>query len=385
VNPEPAGEDATARAAAVHARALVWDAHMDSVHRALLEGYRLDEPTAGHADLGKWRAGGVDVQVLALWVDTIYVPHHAARRALQQLDALYGLLERSPDRVALAHTAADVRAIRESGRLAVLIALEGGAAIQDDLALLRTFHRLGVTSLTLTHSAATGWADSSTDAPRWNGLNDLGRSMIREMNRLGMLIDVSHVSDDTVGDVLATSRAPIIASHSCCRSLCDHPRNLSDALLRDIAAGGGVVGINFYPAFLDDGARRAMHAGTGDLLTMLNRPVSVAPDRLDEVASERHHGFWASMELPPVGIERLLDHIDHAVRIAGIDHVGLGSDFDGINATPVGLESAADFPRITAGLLHRGYDEDAVSRILGGNFLRVLEEAQAASALGLSG
>jgi membrane dipeptidase len=361
----------------LHRSVLVWDAHADSVLRAMVEGYDLACASPGHADLASWRAGGVHVQVLAIWVDTIYVPHHAARRALQQLDYAHAFIEHNAGSVGLARTAADVRSITGDGRVALLLALEGGAAIQDDLALLRTFHRLGVTSMTLTHSAATGWADSSTDAPRWGGLNEFGQAVIQEMNRLGMAVDVSHVSDDTVCDVLAVSRAPVIASHSACRALCDHPRNLSDALLRDIAAAGGVIGINFYPGFLDDGARRAMEAGAGDLLRWLNEPVAVEPERLDAVAAERHRAFHELDGMPPVPLDRLLDHIDHAMAVAGAEHVGLGSDFDGINATPVGLESAAGFPRITEGLLARGHADADVAGILGGNFLRVLEQAQA--------
>jgi membrane dipeptidase len=360
----------------VHRRALVVDAHMDTILRALVEGYDLGEAGPGHADLVRWRAGGIDVQVLALWVDTIYVPHHAARRALQQVDACHRLAERYPDRFALARTVAEVERITGAGRLAGLMALEGGAAIQDDLALLRTFHRLGVVSMTLTHSAATGWADSSTAAPRWGGLNDFGRAVIREMNRLGMLVDVSHVSDATVADVLAVSRAPVIASHSACRALCDHPRNLSDELLRAIAAGGGVVGINFYPAFLDPACLAALAGTGGDLLRWLNQPVEVAPEELDAVAAERHRRFQEAGPLPPVPLARLIDHIDHAVAVAGIDHVALGSDMDGINATPVGLETAAQYPRITEALLARGYTAAAAAKVLGGNVLRVLGEVQ---------
>jgi membrane dipeptidase len=367
------------RAAELHRRALVWDAHMDTLHRALVEGYDPGTRSTGHADLERWREGGVRVQVLAIWVDTIYLPHHALRRALQQLDVCHRLAERYPDRVAIARTAADVRSITASGRLAVLLALEGGAVILDDLAMLRAFHRLGVTSMTLTHSASTGWADSSTDTPRWHGLNELGRGVIREMNRLGMVVDVSHVSDATVRDVLETSSAPIIASHSCCRALCDLPRNLPDTLLRDIAAGGGVIGVNFYPPFLDEHARDAMLGGAGDLLRLLNQPVDVEPARLDEVAAGRHRAFEAVEGIPAVPIDRVLDHIDHAVAIAGIDHVGLGSDFDGINATPAGLEGAQHFPRITEGLLARGYADEDVMKVLGGNFLRVLEQVQAAA------
>jgi membrane dipeptidase len=366
----------TATAESLHERALVWDAHMDSLHRALVEDYDLGGPARGQGGLEQWRRGGVNVQVLALWVDTIYLPDHALRQALRQLDVFFRLAERNPDRIELARSGADVRRITGAGKLAALLALEGGAVILDDPAMLRTFHRLGVTSMTLTHSASTGWADSSTDTPRWGGLNDLGRDIIREMNRLGMVVDVSHVSDATVSDVLEVSRAPIIASHSCCHALCDHPRNLTDQLLRDIAASGGVVGINFYPAFLDDAARDAMLRGAGDFLRLLNQPLSVPADRLEQAAADRHHAFHAAAPGVAVPLERLLDHIDHAVRVAGVDHVGLGSDFDGVNAAPAGLDTAAEFPRITEGLLARGYAEGDVLKILGGNFLRVLEEVQ---------
>jgi membrane dipeptidase len=365
--------------AALHQRALVWDAHMDTLHRALLGGHDISQRSPCDGDLDRWAAGGVDVQVLAVWVDTIYVPHFAMRRALNQIDVFYRLAEAAPDRVALARTADDVRRITDSGRLAALLALEGGAVINDDMAQLRTLHRLGVSSVTLTHSASTTWADSSTDAPRWRGLNELGRAMIREMNRLGMVVDVTHVSDDTVLDVLDATRVPIIASHSNARALCDHPRNLADDLIGAIAAGGGVIGVNFYPPFLDEHARDRMLGGAGDLLGMLNRPVQVAPEDLDDVAAQRSAAFQAVDDIPSVPLDRLLDHIDHIVRVAGVDHVGLGSDMDGINAYPEGLRTADDFPRITEGLAARGYAEEDILKILGGNFLRVLEQVQDAA------
>jgi membrane dipeptidase len=371
--------DIVERAAALHQRALVWDAHMDTLHRALVEGHDISRRSGADADLDRWEAGGVNVQVLALWVDTIYLPHHGMRRALNQLDVFYRLADAHPHRVELARTAADVRRITGEGRLAALLALEGGAVFNDDLAQLRALHRLGVMSVTLTHSASTTWADSSTDEPRWRGLNELGRTVIREMNRLGMVVDVSHVSDDTVADALETSRAPIIASHSNARALCDHPRNLSDALIRDIAAGGGVIGVNFYPPFLDDGARRAMEGGAGDLLRFLNRPVQVTPESLDDEAARRSEAFHAADGIPAVPLERLVDHIHHIAQLAGVDHVGLGSDMDGINAFPEGLRTADDFPRITEALLRRGYADQDVMKILGGNFLRVLEDVQAAA------
>jgi len=369
--PEP-----SSRARALHDRALVWDAHMDSLLRALA-GEDLGVRTEGQADLVRWREGGVDVQVFAVWVDTVYGRHHAARRALQQIDAFHLLLERNTDRVALARSAADVARLRAEGKLAAILAIEGGLAIQDDLALLRTFHRLGATTMTLTHSASLAWADSSTDAPRCGGLSPFGREVIREMNRLRMLVDVSHVSDDCVRAVLDTSDAPVIASHSSCKAISNHPRNLSDEMLRLIADADGVIGINFYSQFLDQAYNDEMGRRSVDLLAMLNSPPPLDPDGLDAYADERLRNFW-SVRLPRPPFERILEHIDHAVQVAGIDHVGIGSDLDsGAVPTPLGLDSVSDYPRITEGLLRRGYEESDVAKVLGGNFLRVYQRAVA--------
>jgi len=231
--------EVSARARQVHERALVWDAHMDSLQRVLIEGVDLGQKGDAQADLVRWKEGGVDVQVFAVWVDTVYGKYHAARRSLQQIDAFHRLLDKYPDRIELARTGDDIRRIVSGGKLAALLAIEGGLSIQNDLALLRTYRRLGATSMTLTHSATIDWADSSTDRARWHGLNDVGRDVIREMNRLHMVVDVSHVSDETVRDVLEVSTDPIIASHSSVRALCNHPRNLPDALIRAIADAGG--------------------------------------------------------------------------------------------------------------------------------------------------
>lgn len=367
--PEP-----SAHARELHTRSLVWDAHMDSLLRALA-GEDLGVRTEGQADLVRWREGGVDVQVFAVWVDTVYGRHHAARRALQQIDAFHLLLERNPDRVGLARSAADIARLRARGQLAAILAIEGGLAIQDDLALLRTYHRLGATTMTLTHSASLAWADSSTDAPACGGLSTFGREVIREMNRLRMLVDVSHVSDDCIRAVLETSDAPIIASHSSCKAISNHPRNLSDEMLRLIADAGGVVGINFYSQFLDQDYNDEMGRRSVDLLAMLNNPPPIDPDALDAYADERIRTFW-SVRLPRPPFERILEHIDHVVQVAGIDHVGIGSDLDsGPVPTPVGLDSVSDYPRITEGLLRRGYGEADIQKVLGENFLRVYAQA----------
>jgi membrane dipeptidase len=286
---------------------------------------------------------------------------------------MYGVLAKYPDRMELARNAADIERIAASGKLAALMGIEGGHAIQNDLALLRMFHRLGVSYMTLTHSNTNDWADSSTDKARWGGLNDFGRQVVREMNRLGMLVDVSHVSEDTVMDVLEVSTKPVIASHSSCLALCNHPRNLSDKALKTIAKNGGVIGINFFSGFVDQKYLDAMNAMQNDILATINEKKQIAPEDLDRVAAERLK-LLDDPGIPRPPFARILDHIDHAVKIAGIDHVGIGSDLDMI-PTPEGMNDVSDMPIITKGLLERGYKETDIRKILGGNFLRVLRQA----------
>jgi len=363
-------------ASAIHEQSLVWDAHMDSLVRVVEHGIDLGVRSEAQADLTRWREGGVRAQVYAVWIDTIYAPYHAARRALQQIDALYCLLERYPDQIELARTAAEVLRIAAEGKLAAMIAIEGGVAIQNDLGLLRTYARLGATSMTLTHTASLDWVDSSTDRPRSGGLSPFGREVVREMNRLRMMVDVSHVSDDVVRQCLDLSSAPIIASHSSCRALTNHPRNLPDDLLKAIAARGGVVGINFYNEFIDQGYRDELSRRTGQIIAQLNAPPVVPPEDLDDRARERSQGFFKDPP-PRPPFARILEHIDHAVQVAGVDHVGIGSDLDStMIPTPLGMDSVSDFPRLTEGLLERGYRPDDVAKILGGNFLRVFREVR---------
>jgi membrane dipeptidase len=352
----------------------VFDAHGDSLQRVLIDGADLGRFPRGQADLPRWKAGGFGAQVFAVWVDTVYVPHHAVKRALQQIDAFHSFLDKYPKRVALARTGSDIRRIMRSGRLAALLSIEGGDAIQKDLGVLRLYHRLGASSMTLTHSRTTDWADSSTDTPRWGGLNDLGREVIREMNRLRMIVDVSHVSDDTIRAVLEVSRQPIIASHSSCKALCSHPRNLSDELLKAIAKKGGVIGMNFYAEFLDQHYHDGMKAKHRDLLGALNKPPQVAPEELDSVAAERLRVFFND-RLPSPPFERILDHIDHAVKVAGIDHVGIGADLDsGPIPLPEGFNDVGDYQKVARGMRDRGYSERDVKKVMGGNFLRVFEK-----------
>lgn len=361
------------RAAEIHRKALVIDTHMDTLQRVLVRGADLGQRSSdGQADLPRFREGGVDAQFFAVWPDPIYAPHHAARRTLQLIDAMYGILNKYPDRIELARNAADVERLVASGKLAALIGIEGGHAIQNDLALLRMFHRLGVSYMTLTHANTNDWADSSTDKPRWGGLNDFGREVVREMNRIEMIVDVSHVSEETVRDVLEVTTMPVIASHSSCFALSDHPRNLSDDALRAISRNGGVVGINFFSGFLDQTYHDRLKAMRKDVLGEINKPQQTPAEKLDELAARRL-SLVDDPGVPPPPFARILDHIDHAVKVAGIDHVGIGSDLDVI-PTPEGMKDVTDFPKITRGLLERGYQEEEIRKILGGNFLRVLKQ-----------
>ncbi len=379
----PASElrtDVTARPAAdLHRDALVFDAHTDTIQRVLMDGVDLGtrstgDPLVERADLPRYREGGVDAQVFAIWVDTIYLPDRAVRRALQQIDAFHRMLDDNAGAVGYARTAGDVRRLREDGRFAALLSIEGGDAIERDLGVLRAFERLGACSMTLCHSRSTDWVDSSTDEPRWNGLNELGRRVVGEMNRLGMVVDVTHTSDSAVRDVLRVSEHPVIASHSNCRALCDHPRNLPDPLLEAIAAGGGVVGINVYSGFLSQAYLDEFRRTMGDVFKWLNEPPAVDPADLDRVARERLYGMSEGERLGRPPFSTVLDHVDHAVAVAGIDHVGLGSDLDVPHlATPEGFDDVTAFPRITEGLVERGYAEEDVRKVLGGNFLRLWE------------
>ena len=325
------------------------------------------------SDLPRFGEGGVNAQVFAVWIDTIYIPDRALLRGVQLVGALYRVLEQNPDQVALARTSADVRRIVGEGKLAALLAIEGGDAIENEMEALRMYHRLGATSMTLCHSRTTDWVDSSTDAPRWNGLNAFGRDVIREMNRLGIVVDVSHTSDKAVLDVIETSEHPVVASHSSCHALCDHPRNLRDPLLEAIAASGGVMGINFYSGFLSQSYLDEFRSRYADVLTELNKPPEVAAEDLDRVARERLYAM-AEHDVPRPPFEVVLDHIDHAVSVAGVDHVGIGTDLDVPHlSTPIGFDDVTAFPAITQGLMDRGYSEEDVEKIMGGNWMRVWE------------
>jgi len=372
-------DEISPRARAIHFSSLVFDTHADTPQRLFFDQFDLAKRDAeGCVDIPRLREGGVGAIFLALWVPVEITGGAATRRAQGLLDATLKQIEIHGDDLALATSPDQVLKARSKNKIAVLLGIEGGHAIDNSLAVLRGFHERGVRYMTLTHNAATDWADSSNDAPRHNGLTDFGRQVIREMNRLGMLIDISHVSDAAFYNVLEASRAPVIASHSCCRALCDSPRNLDDSMIKALASQGGVIHITFHDAFLSQDYATANRALASEIASH-ERAVSqkfganearnlMELQRLSDEAIR-------TGKLPQVGWEKIVDHIDHAVGIAGTDHVGIGSDFDGA-FMPEGMEDASRFPFLTEGLVRRGYKEPDIRKILGENTLRVMADTE---------
>lgn len=367
------------RAHRLHFRSLVVDSHADTPQRLFWQRFDLaTRSDAGHIDLPRMREGGLGAIFFSLWSPGTLTGPPAVQRALDLIDAVREQVARHPEELALATTDHEVRRVHAAGKIAVLMGLEGGHMIAGDLGVLRIYAALGVRYVTLTHTVNTEWADASTDKPRHNGLSPLGRQMLIEMNRLGILVDVSHVSDKTFEDVLATSRAPILASHSSCRALCDSARNLSDDMIQALAAHGGVIAINYHVGFLSQAYR--------DAAVRIARELEAANEEADRnCGDDLQAQIWAEAQvseeftragkLPPVPWELIVDHIDHAVQIAGPDHVALGSDMDG-STMPMGMDDVTHLPQITGALLDRGYNDEDIRKILGLNTLRVLAEAE---------
>ena len=363
-----------------HASALVIDTHADTPQRFVDESWDFTDPLgSGHLNLDSARRGNLAAEFFALWVEPVEHAGHFARRALALADAVLEQVRRHPAELQLCLTPADILAARKAGKFAVLLGLEGGHAIENSLALLRTFHRLGVRYMTLTWANNNEWADSSGEATIHNGLTDFGREVIREMNRLGMMVDVSHVSDKTFWDVLETSAAPVIASHSSASAVTPSHRNLSDEQLRALATQGGVALVNFYPGFIDETwqqawkslrpEREAAFEAAAKPFRDAGRPIPFyVTHSIDHIFTER---------IPRPPFASLIAHFDHMIQVAGVDHVGIGTDFDGIPALPEGIDSAADLPRITEALAAKGYSAEDLHKVLGGNLMRVFAEIQA--------
>jgi membrane dipeptidase len=351
----------------IHQSALVIDTHADTPQRFLDEGWEFTGPLGtGMINLDSARRGNLAAEFFAVWVQPEEHAGNFAGRALALTDAVHEQVRRFPNDLALCLSPSDILAARAAGKFAVLLGLEGGHAIENSLALLRTFHRLGIRYMTLTWANNNEWADSSGDIECHAGLTAFGRDVIREMNRLGMMVDVSHVSDKTFWDVLEVSSAPVIASHSSARAITPSHRNLTDEQLRALAARGGVCMVNFYPAFIDEARNRAWEASRAERKAM--HEAEAKPDRVDRL-------FAARIPRPP--FDSLIAHFEHIIRIAGIDHVGIGTDFDGIPALPEGIDSAADLPRITEALAERGHSVEDLHKLLGGNLMRVFAQIQA--------
>ena len=363
----------------VYHEAIVIDTHNDMFTRVLDEGFDPDTrhgAAEGHTDVPRLVESGITAQFMAAWVDAPYAltrPPQSFARALRYMDAIHAMVDRNPETLLLATDAAGIARAKREGKVAILIGVEGGHAIEDSLDKLRELHRRGARYLTLTWNNGNSWAGSSIGEhdTRTGGLTSFGEEVIRELDRLGMLVDLSHTSEETFYDVLAVTRASVIASHSCARALSDHPRNLTDDQLRAIAHNGGVAQLNFFPLFLDTSFREAFENVEAEIATRHSANGAASSQALsDELRALRTAMI---SRIPPVPISVALDHIDHMVRVAGIDHVGaLGSDFDGISATPSGLEDVTRVPVMAQALLDRGYPDSDVMKLLGGNVMRVV-------------
>src|SRR5712675_528090 len=364
--------------------AIVVDTHDDTTQRLLDPKFDLGVRHAdGSIDIPRMKEGGLDGIFFSIWMSGKVTGPEAVKRATAQIDAVREQVRKHPNDMVLATTAAEVRAAKKQGKIAALMGVEGGHMINSNLGVLRSYAALGVRYMTLTHSGNDEWADSSTDKAVHNGLTDFGKDVVREMNRLGVIVDISHVSDKTFYDALEVSKAPPFASHSSCRAICDAPRNMTDQMMKDLAAKGGVIQINYHVGFLSQEFRNAEKADP-----KINE--AIAQEVTKRCGGDANEGcmliegdritreYIAKGVLPRVEYTKIIEHIDHAVKVAGIAHVGLGSDFDGANM-PYGMEDATMLPKITEALLKKGYSEGDVKKILGENTLRLMTDVERVS------
>lgn len=354
---------------------LFYDSHSDTPSQLIrLRNLGVDNPHA-HVDFPKMKRGGVSGSFFALYTPPSMAPDAATRYALEMVSAVYDAVDQNPDYAALAFSPEEARENLHGGLISIFMGMENGAPIQESLPLLRTFYRLGVSYLTLTHNGDNAIADSAAEGNRWGGLSPFGRTVVKEMNELGMMIDLSHASDATFWDTLQLSEAPVICSHSCCRALCSHRRNLTDEMLQAIGEKEGYVGINFYPAFVSE-----RFAKEPSEAALMDEGDAVEERFIAEPWNQERSLAWAAMqdrmqeELWRPGAKEVADHIDHAVKLAGIDHVGIGTDFDGITVTPQGLENISKIGTLLDELRRRGYSESQIEKVSGQNLMDVFQK-----------
>jgi membrane dipeptidase len=365
------------KALKIHKEAIVIDTHCDTPMIMMTRGIDIGKKNDfNDVDLIRMKDGGVDAIFFAVFISNEMDDKNPSKLALETIDEIYRQVEKYPELAEMAFSADDIIRISKMGKRAILIGMENGGPIEDSLRLLRIFYRLGVRYITLTHNNNNNISDSSNaKEPKWNGLSDFGKEVVKEMNRLGMMIDVSHISDKAFYDVIELSEAPVIASHSCVRSLCNVPRNMSDDMIKALAKKGGVIQINFFSGFLDEEFYKKSEKIREELKPQIDDLKKKYGDNTKEYWAAAIE-LWRKNSLPAPKIEVLIDHIDYVVKLVGADYVGLGSDFDGAGSYPPGLEDITGFPLITYHLLKRGYSETDIKKILGGNLLRVFKEVE---------
>ena len=365
----------------IHQKAIAIDMHVDTAQRLLDEHVDIQQQLSdGHFDAVRAKAGGLDAQFFSIWVEPQLFGGGGAKamkRADDQIAAVRALAEQHPETWVLATSAADIRHAASEGKIAALMGLEGGYAIDERLENVKRYYDLGVRYMSPAWSVSTSWAGSSgDDVGATRGLNEFGKNVVREMNRLGMMVDVSHVSDPTFWDIVQTSTAPVVATHSACRAIADVPRNLTDDMIRALAKTGGVVNVIFYPEHLEPGWSQKKKQVDAEIATMVQEASAAEPGDVvhKKMARDRVRTREYTRRLPPVQVARSVDHIDHLVKLVGVVQVGIGSDFDGVQITTADLADVSELPNLTKELLRRGYSESDVSKILGGNMLRVMEQ-----------
>jgi len=377
-----AAQSVSDQAKKLQSSSIVIDTHDDTTQRLLDPKFDLSiRHSDGNIDIPRMKEGGLSAIFFSIWISSKILGPEAVKQALDQIDAVRETVRKNPNDLMLATSAADIREAKNQHKIAVLMGVEGGHMMGNDLSVLRTFAALGVRYMTLTHMDNNEWADSSTDKPAHNGLTDFGKDVIREMNRLGIIVDISHVSDKTFYDAIAASKSPVFASHSSCRALCVAPRNMTDDMIRDLAKNGGVIQINYHVGFLSQEFRdfeKAHPEAEKEINAEVKKRCGDNEACKLTTGDQVVRDFMQAGKLPKVDWTVIVDHIDHAVKIAGIDHVGLGSDFDGA-VMPLGMQDVTHIPQITDALLKKGYSESDIRKILGENTLRVLTQVEQVS------